>query len=59
MTPYNNRFNLMSLGRHGACLRKPHAGDPTHLSLPGQVLRPRSQVNRTLYGLIEREERRQ
>ena len=32
--PYNNRFNLTSLGRHGLCLRKARAGDPTHPSVP-------------------------
>jgi hypothetical protein len=31
--PYNNRFERTSLGRHGLCLRKAHAGDPPHLSL--------------------------
>ena len=45
------RFNLPSLGRHTVCLRKRCAGDASGFALPGEALRPRSQVNRALYGL--------
>ncbi|MDB5048421.1 MAG: hypothetical protein JWO30_1492 [Fibrobacteres bacterium] len=31
------RFNPMSLGRHGVCLRKPRAGDPAALSVPASA----------------------
>ena len=31
-----NRFKPIARGRHGACLRKPRAGNTTGLSLPGQ-----------------------
>ena len=37
----------MSLGRHGLCLRKAHAGDPSHLSL-------RAMRSGLVHGLIGR-----
>ena len=53
-TPYNKWIERTSLGRHALCLRKGRAGDPTHLSLPGQALRPRSPL---IQALVRREAR--
>ena len=45
------RFNLISLGRHGLCLRKARAGHTPAFHFPVESLRPRLQVNRALCGL--------
>jgi hypothetical protein len=48
--PYNNRVKRTSLGRHGACLRKPRAGNPPVFHFPVEHFRPRSPLTRALYG---------
>ena len=48
-----NPFNPSALGRPVFCLRKSHAGNATVLDFPVENLRPCSQVNATLYGLRE------
>ena len=51
--PSNKAFNLMSLGRHAFCKAKSRAGNTPYFDLPVEILRPRSQVNRVLYGQLE------
>jgi hypothetical protein len=48
--PHNRWVERTAPGRHGACLRKPHAGDAPALSFPGQGLRPCSPLTHALYG---------
>ena len=52
--PSNKAFNLTSLGRPGICLRKSRAGKATDFGLPAETLRPRLQVNASLYGRKEK-----
>jgi hypothetical protein len=51
--PYNMPFESIALGRHGACLRKPHAGDAPAFHFPVEGLRPCSRFNGLLYGPIK------
>ena len=60
-SPYNNRIEQTARGRHALrytalCLFSAcegRAGNPPHLSLPGQALRPCSLLIRALYGLCD------
>ena len=51
--PYNKWINQTALGRHGACFRKPRAGDAPGFRFPAEALRPCSLVIHALYGRMK------